>query len=530
MHLSRTKAVITISIGVASLLVFSIIFYIYYYSPKEYLRSPCATYDEQRRLIMIISECTLSQVNEAIADDHILRKESSDGIWFLNSSISVSKEASLTIKAPETKWLKISSGGKSNVTADHGSSSNLKEPTPYSIQVFGKINLLGVKITSWDSRVNNYVGQKADGSIPRSYITVAGGAGTSKISNSEIAYLGFNSSRKQGLSFYGGDSSTLIGNKIHDLWYGFFSTNVGHIVLENNSLLNNKRYGIDPHLRSHDMVIKGNYVYNSRIGLICSHECSNMLYENNRIEDNMEIGIMLSRNATNSTINHNNISQSDVALAVSESHDNNIYQNFITTSKTGLSVTNNSTNNIVTNNIIVHSQECGIKVFTGAHNTTVGENYIQNFSGSGICVGRGTDQNTFYSNEIEGFGLYGINVKDQAYGNVFRDNSIYLANHAIRLYNNNETLFVNNKVGNTFGHQYIVSGNAILNLADSRFLGDTIRSAGMTTNTVNISKSGIIDVITKRPGSDTDETNRFDTDPEPYVVKLTNATLKLYSK
>ena len=57
------------------------------------------------------------------------------------------------------------------------------------------------------------------------------------------------------------------------------------------------------------------------------------------------------------------------------------------------------------------------------------------------------------------------------------------------------TLFINNLVGNTNDHEYLISSNSTLNLVKTRFMGDAVRAAGTETNTVNIINSSIIDVV-----------------------------------
>lgn len=533
MNTPKKKIAVILSTVIATLfLIFTIILFYSGYFPFVNQKSPlpCATYDGQKRIIIVVHECTLFELHGTINDDRILKRESSEGTWFLNSSILVSKGARLTVKDTEAKWIKISSEGKSIFTKEPESPYGFNESSPYFIQIFGKIDLTGVKISSWDPFRNNYTNQKNDGSVPRPYITVGSGAGPSQIAYSEIAYLGFNSSRKQGLSFYGGDHSALIGNKIHDLWYGFFSSNVSQITIANNSVFNNFRYGIDPHLLSHDMVVKENHIYNNRVGLICSLECSNMIFEDNSIDNNKEIGLMLSRNTIDSILRYNNISKSDVGISVSESHSNRIYDNNIMATHDALAIKNNASNNVFSNNTISHPMRCGVIVTTGSQNNTIEENYIQNYNKSGICLANGANQNMFYSNEIDGAGLFGIDVKDQAQGNRFNDNMIRIANNAIRIYNNSDTLFTNNKIGNAYNYQYIISGNSALNLADTRFLGDRIRSAGSDLNKVTISNSGIVDVMTSSAERNYAVTDRYDTDKAPYFANLSSVTIKLYSR
>lgn len=523
--IDKRIAILT-AIGIASLgLISAIVLFDsgYFIFPKQESNLHCASFNHISRIINVTGRCTLPDVYTAISDENILRKEPSAGAWFLNSSILISKGATLFLASNEVNWMKISSDGRSTM----GRESN--EFVPYYIMNFGKLDIDGVKITSWNPKINSYTSQMPNGTVPRPFITIGNGSDPVRIVNSELAYLGYNSSRKQGISFYGGDFSTLRGNRIHDMWYGFFSTNVGNITIEGNSVLNNYKYGIDPHLRSHDMTIKKNFIYNSRIGLICSLDCSNMLLEKNRIEKNNQIGLMLSRNATNSTLRYNNISSSDIGLSVSNSNSNNVYYNIVSQANEGVSVKNNSTNNILSNNTVIGPKECGILVSTGSKNNFIYSNYIHNYNKSGICLSNGAQNNSFSSNEIDGIGQFGIDVKDEGIANTFSENAIHLANNGIRVFNNNATIFKNNKIDNTYNHQYIVSGNSSLNLEDTSFLGDTVRSAGNDNNTLKIWNSGTIYVTTK--GKDTNQTStmKYNTDKIPFSASIYSMTLKLNS-
>ena len=532
MRLNKTSFIIIISAAIVSVFLFSvtIISFPGYFS---FLRSQhtemCSDYDKEKRIIMVNCNSTLSEVDIALSDDNILKKESIDGIWLLNSSLVVMKGATLTIDPSDVKWLKISSEGTSfGVRKLLGTDEGSNEPTPYSIRIFGRLDIHGVKVTSWDPETNNYTNQRSDGSVPRPFIAIERGSNSSHISDSEIAYLGYNSSRKQGLSFYGGDDSTLTGNRIHNLWYGFISVNVGGISIENNTVYNNYRYGIDPHMGSHDMVIRNNHIYNSRIGLICSLGCSNMIFEKNSIENNKEIGLMFSRNSINSIARYNKISLSDTGISISNSHLNKIYGNDLLNNTAALAIKDNSSSNISFNNTISGARDCGILVVE-AHNNTLKKNSIENYHGSGICLTGGAIQNLFYSNEIEGPGKYGIDVRDGARENSFFTNVIHLAENAIRVYNNTETLFVDNRVGNTIGHQYIISGNSILNLVKTQFIGDRIRAAGVQPNAIKIWDSGIINILPNLSGNKT-EIMTYDTDKQPYIRKISYNTIKIYSK
>jgi parallel beta-helix repeat protein len=497
---------------------------------RQETKSSCAHYDKQIRAIIVTCDSTLSEVSKYVSDARILKQESTEpGLWLLNSSLVVTKGAQLTINSIDAKWVKISSQGNSLGIKGFTDSPILDKPTPYHIQIFGQLHLYGVKISSWNPLINNYTIQTADGTRPRPYITVEASADPSHIVNSEISHLGYNSTRRQGLGFYGGNHSSLVGNKVHDLWYGFFSSGVEHLTLENNSVYNNLRYGIDIYDGSHNIIVRSNNIDNSRIGLICSVKCSDVLFEKNKLDNNKEVGLMFSKGTINSIARLNSISLSDTGISVSESHSNKAYGNTLLNNSDGLAVKNYSFDNLMYNNIIFHPLHCGIIVILGVQNNTVAGNEIQNYKSSGICLAKGANQNLFYSNELSGLGQYGINIKDfDVVSNSLQNNMIHLSDTAIRVYHSKGNLFINNKIGNLINHGYILSGGSSLNLDRTKFLGETIRATGIGFNTVSISNSGIIDVSIDRVGHN-DTVSRYNTNLKPYVGNLAYTTVKIQS-
>jgi mannuronan 5-epimerase len=163
-----------------------------------------------------------------------------------------------------------------------------------------------VKITSWDPETNYYAitnGSSTGSGVfifgaPRPSIVVENNAtGTTDITNSEIAYLGYEQGKHKGGSglsyYYGGDGSIIRNNDIHHVYFGLYTFGVGHMIIENNIIRNSGHYGLDPHTGTHDMIIRNNTVYNNNgSGIICSLDCYNILIENNRVHDNVGPGIM----------------------------------------------------------------------------------------------------------------------------------------------------------------------------------------------------------------------------------------------
>jgi poly(beta-D-mannuronate) C5 epimerase len=319
--------------------------------------SNCISFDPTNRTITVTcNSARLSDVYKILNDSNSLARQTPAGTWFLNANLVIAKEATLHIDPADTKWLKINSKTES-------SSGGSKA---YIIDVFGSLKINSVKITSWDPTTNNYAtsngsrhGDIRHAGAPRPYFRVESSAsGPTDIVNSEIAYLGYEKGKisgqgTDGLNYYGGDGSVLRGNNIHHENFGFYSVGVGHVVIENNIVHDNRHYGLDPHTGTHDMVIRNNTVYrNGGIGIICSLNCYNILIENNKVHDNAASGIMFSRNMTNSIAKNNIVYNEPNGIFVSDSHNNQIYKNLISNSTNGMNLGSASENRIYNNTII----------------------------------------------------------------------------------------------------------------------------------------------------------------------------------
>jgi hypothetical protein len=214
------------------------------------------------------------------------------------------------------------------------------------MDVFGSLKINSVRVTSWNPQTNDYATSSGTRDLfndvlvigePRPYIRIQEGAtGTTDITNSEIAYLGYESGvggGTSGIRYDGADGSVLRNNDIHHVYFGFYSSGVGEMIVENNHIHNNVHYGFDPHTGTHDMIFRNNTVHdNGGIGVICSLDCHNITIENNKIYNNVKMGLMFSRNMFDSVARNNLISNEDKALSVSESHNNEIYNNTISNS------------------------------------------------------------------------------------------------------------------------------------------------------------------------------------------------------
>jgi mannuronan 5-epimerase len=329
-------------------------------------------------------------------------------VWVLNAGIVVDKESSLIIDSTDTSWLKITAiptiqlkHKSSNITgeeadysddtatvigtgirADDNITNNITRSgngiiivsknngdNPNGIHVHGSLKIDSVKITSWDSEKKDvtsfdfgkrpgeeHTKSKYDTAEPRAFIRVSKDAtGTTNITNSELAYLGYSCSRCSGLSYYGGEGSVIKDNNIHHLLKGFYSKNAGYITIDANKFHDNYLYGIDPHTGSHDLVIRDNLVYkNNASAIICSKHCYSILIEGNEVYNNTDDarGIAFSINTTKSVAKNNYIHDQSGGISFNRGSDHNaVYNNTILNCKTGVNLANTGNNSIYDNKI-----------------------------------------------------------------------------------------------------------------------------------------------------------------------------------
>jgi parallel beta-helix repeat protein len=368
--------------------------------------SSCISYNPTARTITVsCASARLSDVFNQLHDNSILTKQSSPGTWFLNANLVIAKGATFHIDSTDTKWLKISS----KVTR----STDVAIAPAYWIDVHGSLKIDSVKITSWDPTTNYYAitnGSRTGSGVfifgaPRPSIVVENNAtGTTDITNSEIAYLGYEEGKHKGGSglsyYYGGDGSVIRNNIIREVYFGLYTFGVGHMIVENNIIRNSGHYGLDPHTGTHDMIIRNNIVYNNNgSGIICSLNCYNILIENNKVHDNAGDAIDFSRNMYNSIARNNIVYNEPSGVFVSQSHNDQIYNNTIYKSRSGINVNSGSSNNKIFGNTISNSISNAILLATGASGNTFTSNKITSVAPEGLEIEQDpTSKNNVFSN------------------------------------------------------------------------------------------------------------------------------------
>ena len=331
----------------------------------------CIDYERTENTITVECNASFRHVVGAIDDPAILEDLGNGGEYLLKASLQVDDDATLSMAANDIKWLKI--------TGTNG------------IIVHGRIEIAGLKITSWDTEANSPVFQTTLGTIPRAFINLRGSEG-GFVHNSEIAYLGYQESGRRGFDLFGGDEPShdmeIRGSKFHDMWFAFYSRGTYNIVVDGNDYYNNIKYALDPHTVTYNMNITNNWLHHNPIGAICSDRCYNILIEGNVVHHNTDHGIYFSRNMHDSIARNNHVYNSSTGILVSESPNNQIYNNIIGAASSEAVLLFNpevpddglTEDNLVYNNVISNSDD-GIRA-TRSHDNILQDNEFSNISSS----------------------------------------------------------------------------------------------------------------------------------------------------
>lgn len=353
----------------------------------------CINYDEDEKLITITCPypTNLTDVYNKLQSPDLLKVENESKdfkkTWMLNSAILIEKGSTFVIDNSDTKWLKILAGDK----ADNDDRNNKK--AAHSILVLGNLVIDSVKISSWDPQSNDYVKFEFEilpdrerehtgiDAVPRPYIRIDDETtGTTNITNSEIAYLGYECGGGcSGISYYGNNGTSVIkNNEIHHNRFGFYSVGVGNMILEDNHVHHNFMYGFDPHTATHEMIIRNNTVHDhGAMGIICSLDCYNITIEDNEVYNSAGSGIMFSRNMYDSVARNNNVHDEVKCIFLSQSHNNEVYNNTVSNCESqGIYLYHNSVENKVYNNTLINATE-GIEFSDDSLDNIVEDNIIQ---------------------------------------------------------------------------------------------------------------------------------------------------------
>jgi mannuronan 5-epimerase len=427
-----------VNVVVAAFLIFSMIGISLFQKFHFSYGTACIDYDQTENTITISCNASFLDVASSISDQSVLEQLRNSGEYLLKASLQVDDDATFSMTSNDIKWLKIAGTN--------------------GIIVNGKIQVDGVRITSWDTEANSPVFQTITGSIPRAFINLRGSEG-GFVHNSEIAYLGYQEFGRRGFDLFGGDEPAhnleIRGSKFHHMWFAFYSREAYNITIDGNEYYSNIKYALDPHSGTHDMNITNNWLHDNPIGAICSDQCYNIIIEGNVVYHNTDSGIFFSRGMTDSIARNNHIYNTSTGILLSESPNNQIY--------------NNTIEGATSQGILLFNPELPDDGFT--QNNLIYNNTISE-SDDGIKATRSQD-------------------------NVLQDNNF----------------------SDIESSEYQLSGNSSIIISGQDFDDALIAEGSATRNLVEIVDSGTIEVNEDGDDED-DEGNHYNTDDEPYRKRL----------
>lgn len=328
----------------------------------------CIDYDESENTISINCNASFLSVVQAINNPNILEQEIVDGeLGIANGQYILNAN------------LEIADGVTFAMTSAGDGLQYLKLAGENGIIVYGRILIDGVRITSWDMDDEDIIQQNDNGTIRRGFVQFAASEGA-QILNSEFGYLGDIEPGRRGFDLFGEGPShdMVINNSIfHNMWMAFYSNGAYNVTVDRSEYYDNIQYSLDPHTTTHDMNITNNWIHDNPIGPICSDRCWDILIEGNLIENTETSAIFFSRNMTDSIARNNHVINARTGVQVSESPNNQIYNNTIEgATREGIGLFNPelpddglTEGNLVYDNVISDS-DIGIRA-TRSHNNIV---------------------------------------------------------------------------------------------------------------------------------------------------------------
>ena len=267
---------------------------------------------------------TPQDIAKALPDSQF--REVEPGVYLARLPIVVAEDATLHV-GKDTKELRLSQERGSFMVND------------------GQLFFTDTKLTGWreadDGPAGFSKGAERKGTEFRPFLVSWGGSEL-YVSGSVFTSLGYSNSKSYGVSitqYTPGmqarlkrpePTGWLIDSEFVDLWYGFYCYEAENVVIKGNTYRDNIVYGIDPHDRSHGLIIAENTVHGTKQkhGIIISREVDDSWIINNKSYDNKQSGIVLDRNSVRNLVAYNEVYQNHSdGITIYESSDNLLWGN-----------------------------------------------------------------------------------------------------------------------------------------------------------------------------------------------------------
>ena len=337
------------------------------------------SWDRDQNLIVVDGvAATPAALHAALPAAALAPVAGKSGTWLLGASILVRNGGTMRLSGRraggEVEVLRLRSdnsdapGGFVSITAD-----------------FGWIDIRSTRITSWDSAAQ---GPDRNPDNGRAFIRARSRLRTMNlvplqsrmdVADSDIGFLGYNAGESYGLTWkvsapdsvvldHVGVSGDITGSRIHDNWFGVYSSGLRNGHWLRNQVYGNAQYGLAPHSGTDGLQVEDNDVHdNGNHGITVRRDCARAVIRNNRVHDNRGAGISLHDGAHGALVAGNQVwANADAGILVHASRDNTIRDN------------------TVRDNTLA-----GIQLAMGAAGNRIEHNTVSGNGTYGVLVGRG---------------------------------------------------------------------------------------------------------------------------------------------
>ncbi len=295
---------------------------------------------------------TLPQLAKQLGSTQL--DETEPGIYTLRLPLLVAQGASLVIDN-SVKELRLSQEAGAFLVND------------------GKMFIVDTRITSWREREGAPAAFRS-GDEFRPFLVSWGGSEL-YVAGSSLISLGYSASKAYGISIsqYSparqkrlqrpSPKGWIVDSEFVDNWFGFYCFEADDLVVIGNRYRGNIVYGIDPHDRSHKLIIANNRVEDTKKkhGLIVSREVSNSWIFGNVITSSGLSGIVIDRSSVGNIVADNTVyNNGGDGITIYESPDNLLWGNrSVSNAKHGIRVRNSMRIKLY-NNLSIANQFAGI--------------------------------------------------------------------------------------------------------------------------------------------------------------------------
>jgi parallel beta-helix repeat protein len=278
-------------------------------------------------------------------------------------------------------------------------------------------------------------------------------------------------------------NSTIIGqNSVTGNNYGIYLYNAQNNSFTENTVANNTRIGIYVNTDSNNNNIQNNTLNNNQYG-INTYNCLNNTITGNFISNILSYGVYLA-NSVQNTITFNTINgcNSTGIYLNTNSDDNYILENILTSNLNGI-VVRNSLNNLLSGNEVnncssyafyfnnvnntgisqnnITSNNYGLYLYN-SQNNTVNQNTLYNNTRIGIYLNTNSDNNNIQYNNVSS-SRYGIYFKNNSNDNYIQNNVLTLNQYATYLYITQNNIITSNIINNnTYDGIYLYNSSAVI--------------------------------------------------------------------